>query len=120
MKSLAIDLLEEELAELVCQYQIGLTTSQSERAQLLRDAIQELKNTQDLVQLKNMSIRTHEKEIDKLLGELHDIKIKTDCLTCRYNRTQEELSEMNDEDYLQAFDKCRTCKNYYPNNFEEK
>ena len=55
-----------------------------------------------------MSIRTHEKEIN------------TDCKACRYNHNREELSELNEEEYINAFDKCRSCKNYYPNNFEEK
>lgn len=45
---------------------------------------------------------------------------ESDCLTCRYNCSQEELSELNEEEYINAFDKCRTCKNYYTNNFEEK
>ena len=120
MSLIAIDLLKEELAELESKGTNPTYSYVSTRIQNLRDAIQELKNTQDLVQLKNMSIKTHEKEINKLLGKLYDVKIKTDCKPCRYNHSQEELSELNEEEYLQAFDKCRTCKNYYPNNFEEK
>ena len=108
MKSLALDLLKEELAELESKGTSPTYSYVSTRMQHLRYAIQELKNTQDLVQLKNMSIRTHEKEIN------------TDCKACRYNHNQEELSELNEEEYINAFDKCRSCKNYYPNNFEEK
>ena len=54
------------------------------------------------------------------LRELESIALKSDCLSCRHNVKQEDLSDLNDEEYLAAFDKCRTCKNYYPNNFEEK
>lgn len=115
---MANDLLKEELEELESKG-TNQTTSQSERIQLLKQAIQELKNIQVLVQLKNMSIRTHEKEINRLLYELHD-KNKADCISCMYNRNQKELSELNEEEYINAFDKCRTCSNYYTNNFEEK
>lgn len=66
-----------------------------------------------------MSIRTHEKEINRLLGELYN-KNKVDCISRRYNRNQKELSGLNEEEYLQTFEKCRTCSNYHTNNFEEK
>ena len=92
MSLIAIDLLEEELYELEFNY-IQVNSYVPTRIQNLRAAIQEL----------------------QLITES-----ESDCKTCRYNRTQEELSELNEEEYINAFDKCRTCKNYYPNNFEEK
>lgn len=91
MSLIALDLLEEELNELEFK-EISLQSYVPTRIQNLRDAIQELNN----------------------------IPLKSECLTCRYNHSQEELSELNEEEYINAFDKCRTCKNYYPNNFEEK
>ena len=52
MKSLALDLLKEELAELESKCTSPTYSYVSTRMQHLRYAIQELKNTQDLVQLK--------------------------------------------------------------------
>ena len=92
MSLIAIDLLKEELYEM----ELVLTPTYSyipTRIQNLRAAIQEL----------------------QLITES-----ESDCKTCRYNRTQEELSELNEEEYINAFDKCRSCSNYYTNNFEEK
>lgn len=91
-KLIATDLLKEELQELRFKYEIGLTTSESDRFKLLKESIQELES----------------------------IFLKSDCISCRYNKSSEELSELNEEEYLQAFDKCRTCSNYYTNNFDEK
>lgn len=91
MSLIALDLLKEELEELESK-EIPLHLYIPTRIQNLRNAIQ----------------------------ELHDIKMKSECLNCRYNVKQEDLSQLNDDDYLRAFDKCRTCANYYPNNFEEK
>jgi hypothetical protein len=90
MSLIALDLLEEELYELEFNY-VQVNSYVPTRIQNLRYAIEEL----------------------QLITE-------SDCKTCRYNHSQEELSELNEEEYINAFDKCRTCKNYYPNNFEEK
>ena len=54
------------------------------------------------------------------IEQLESLSLKSDCINCRYNKSQEELSELNEEDYIMAFDKCRTCTNYYTNNFEAK
>lgn len=54
------------------------------------------------------------------IEQLESLALKSDCIDCRYNKSQEELSVLNDEDYLRAFDKCRTCSNYYTNNYETK
>ena len=54
------------------------------------------------------------------LRELESIALKSDCLSCRHNVKQEDLSDLNDEEYLAAFDKCRTCANYFTNNYESK
>jgi hypothetical protein len=91
MSLIAIDLLKEELEELESK-EIPLHSYIPTRINNLRDAIQELNN----------------------------IPLKSECLTCRYNHNQEELSELNEEEYINAFEKCRTCSNYYTNNFEEK
>ena len=91
MKLLAIDLLEEELGELRITSLIGLSQSQSERIKILKEAI----------------------------SQLESLALKSDCVRCRYNTSQEELSELNEEEYINAFNKCRTCSNYYTNNFEE-
>lgn len=58
--------------------------------------------------------------LKEAIQELESISLKSDCISCRYNKSSEELSELNEEEYLQAFDKCRTCSNYYTNNFEKK
>lgn len=92
MKLIAIDLLREELDELRWKSEIGLTTSQNERYQILKSAIEQLES----------------------------LALKSDCINCRYNKSREELSELNEEDYIIAFDKCRTCSNYYTNNYEAK
>lgn len=92
MNLIALDLLEEELNEYEYKFRIGLTISDVERIELLKDAI---------IQLESLAL-------------------KSDCITCRHNVKQEDLSELNDDDYLRAFDKCRTCANYYTNNFEAK
>ena len=52
--------------------------------------------------------------------QLESLALKSDCVSCRHNVKQEDLSELNDDDYLRAFDKCRTCANYYTNNYEAK
>lgn len=70
----------------------------------------------------SISLNHRFERIDLLKDAIQELQliIESDCLTCRYNCTQEELSELNEEEYINAFDKCRTCSNYYPNNFEEK
>jgi hypothetical protein len=90
MSLIAIDLLKEEIVPYEYKFRLGLTVDDVKRIQTLKDAIQEL----------------------QLITE-------SDCKNCRYNLTQEDLSKLNDEEYLAAFDKCRTCSNYYPNNYEE-
>ncbi len=90
-KLIAIDLLKEELDELEST-NIPSNSYKQTRIQNLKEAIQ----------------------------ELNYIALKSDCISCRYNKSQEELSELCEEEYLLAFDKCRTCSNYYTNNFEEK
>ena len=91
MSLIALDLLEEELNEYQFNH-IQVNSYVPTRIQNLRDAIQQLES----------------------------LSLKSDCINCRYNAKQEDLSQLNDDDYLRAFDKCRTCANYYPNNFEEK
>lgn len=91
MKLLAMDLLEEELNKLEARKNSNKSYD-FVRTALLKEAI----------------------------SQLESLSLKSDCVSCRYNRSQEELSELNEEEYLQAFDKCRTCANYYTNNFEEK
>lgn len=61
-----------------------------------------------------------ELELKKYKENSHKLYDISDCKNCRYNLTQEELSELNEEEYINAFDKCRTCANYYTNNYEEK
>lgn len=70
----------------------------------------------------SISLNHRVQRVQMLKDAIRELQLITesDCKTCRYNRTQEELSELNEEEYINAFDKCRTCKNYYPNNFEEK
>lgn len=90
-KLLALDLLEEELIELtVLLKRPNENTYIPTRIQNLKDAI----------------------------AQLESISLKSDCIDCRYNQSQEELSELNEEEYIRAFDKCRTCANYYTNNYE--
>ena len=91
MSLMAIDLLKEELYEM----ELVLTPTYS----YIPTRIQNLRNA---------------------ITQLEHVALKSDCLTCRYNIRQEELSELNEEEYINAFDKCRSCSNYYTNNFEEK
>ena len=91
MSLIAIDLLKEEYLELEARKNSNKSYD-FVRTALLKDAIQEL--------------------------EL--VPLKSDCLSCRHNVKQEDLSELNDEEYLAAFDKCRTCANYFTNNYEVK
>ena len=92
MSLIAIDLLKEELYEL------------------------EFKDTNTTYSY----IPTRIQNLRNAITQLEHVALKSDCLTCRYNIRQEELSELNEEEYINAFDKCRTCSNYYTNNFEEK
>ena len=88
---IAMDLLKEEYQEL----ELRKNSNKSYdfvRLTLLKDAIQELES----------------------------VALKSDCLSCRHNVKQEDLSELNDDEYLSAFDKCRTCANYFTNNYEVK
>ena len=91
MSLIALDLLKEELYEYEFNH-IQVNSYVPTRIQNLKDAI---------IQLESLAL-------------------KSDCINCRYNKSQEELSELNEEDYIMAFDKCRTCTNYYTNNFEAK
>lgn len=91
MRLFAIDLLKEEYLELEARKNSNKSYD-FVRSTLLKDAI----------------------------TELESLALKSDCLSCRHNVKQEDLSELNDEEYLQAFDKCRTCSNYYTNNYEIK
>ena len=54
------------------------------------------------------------------IEQLESLALKSDCINCRYNKSAEELSELNEEEYITTFDKCRTCSNYYTNNYEAK
>ena len=92
-KLLAMDLLEEELIELTVL----------------------LKRPNE-----NTYIPTRIQNLKEAISQLESISLKSDCAICRYNRSQEELSDLNEDEYIQAFNKCRTCANYYTNNFEEK
>lgn len=92
MSLIALDLLKEELVPFEFKFRLGLSEDDVKRIKILKEAI---------IQLESISL-------------------KSDCISCRYNVKQEDLSELNDDDYLRAFDKCRTCANYYTNNFEAK
>lgn len=54
------------------------------------------------------------------IQQLESLSLKSDCINCRYNKSAEDLSELNEEDYIATFNKCRTCSNYYTNNYEAK
>lgn len=54
------------------------------------------------------------------IEQLESLALKSDCINCRYHLSLEELQKLSDEEYTTTFDKCRTCSNYYTNNYEAK
>ena len=88
-------------------------------ADLIKEELQELMSISDMSLINYYAMQRIE-ILKEAIQELESIALKSDCISCRYNKSAEELSRLNDEEYLQAFDKCRTCCNYYTNNFEEK
>ena len=87
MKLIALDLLKEELSR-----EESKLYSDSNRIELLKDAIR----------------------------ELEDLTSKLDCSNCKYDIPLEELRKLSDEDALEMYKRCSNCSNYHESLFESK
>jgi len=84
-----------------------------------RDLLEEELYELESITYSEHYIPTRIKIIKEAIEQLESLALKSDCISCRHNKSQEELSGLNEEEY-EAFDKCITCCNYYTNNYEEK
>lgn len=119
MKLFAKDLLQEELEEKQSCIEPPIFDI-SQRIEPIKDAIQELDSLNIRLQLKDISIRTHEKEINRLLTEIDGINYKLNCSNCKHDISLEELRKLSDEAALNYFERCSSCSNYYQSKFEGK